>query len=163
MDVRDIAEYLIWRARYITRNGKYIDLREIYTDQKLQDWVKHPFHIGVRYSDSTSYYKKYSSSKCKQTVCLHYRLDFHFKNLCIEDAFRSAEIYFAFYYITCREFLLRTTKANVVFEYNQLQCCYQFRVCYISTMHLRYPSPNRKDVLKLFRHGKMQLKYFYFE
>jgi hypothetical protein len=35
MDVRDIAEYLIWRARYITRNGKYIDLREIYTDQKL--------------------------------------------------------------------------------------------------------------------------------
>jgi hypothetical protein len=22
--------------------------------------------------------KKYSSSKCKQTVCLHYRLDFHF-------------------------------------------------------------------------------------
>jgi hypothetical protein len=26
---------------------------------------------GVRYSDSTSYFKKYSSSKCKQTVCLH--------------------------------------------------------------------------------------------
>jgi hypothetical protein len=24
---------------------------------------------GVRYSDSTSYFKKYSSSKCKQTVC----------------------------------------------------------------------------------------------
>jgi hypothetical protein len=35
---------------------------------------------GVRYSDSTSYFKKYSSSKCKQTVCLHYGLDFHFKN-----------------------------------------------------------------------------------
>ena len=34
---------------------------------------------GVRYSDSTSYFKKYSSSKCKQTVCLHYGLDFHFK------------------------------------------------------------------------------------
>ena len=33
---------------------------------------------GVRYSDSTSYFKKYSSSKCKQTVCLHYGLDFHF-------------------------------------------------------------------------------------
>jgi hypothetical protein len=33
---------------------------------------------GVRYSDSTSYCKKYSSSKCKQTVCLHYALDFHF-------------------------------------------------------------------------------------
>ena len=33
---------------------------------------------GVRYSDSTSYLKKYSSSKCKQTVCLHYGLDFHF-------------------------------------------------------------------------------------
>jgi hypothetical protein len=32
-----------------------------------------------RYSDSTSYFKKYSSSKCKQTVCLHYGLDFHFK------------------------------------------------------------------------------------
>jgi hypothetical protein len=32
---------------------------------------------GVRYSDSTSYFKKYSSSKCKQTVCLHYGLDFH--------------------------------------------------------------------------------------
>jgi hypothetical protein len=30
---------------------------------------------GVRYSDSTSYFKKYSSSKCKQTVCLHYGLD----------------------------------------------------------------------------------------
>ena len=29
---------------------------------------------GVRYSDSTSYFKKYSSSKCKQTG-----LDFHFK------------------------------------------------------------------------------------
>jgi hypothetical protein len=27
---------------------------------------------GVRYSDSTSY-----CSKCKQTVCLHYGLDFH--------------------------------------------------------------------------------------
>jgi transcriptional regulator GlxA family with amidase domain len=27
---------------------------------------------GVTYSDSTSYLKKYSSSKCKQTVCLHY-------------------------------------------------------------------------------------------
>jgi hypothetical protein len=27
---------------------------------------------SVRYSDSTSYLKKYSSSKCKQTVCLHY-------------------------------------------------------------------------------------------
>ena len=26
---------------------------------------------SVRYSDSTSYFKKYSSSKCKQTVCLH--------------------------------------------------------------------------------------------
>ena len=24
--------------------------------------------------------KKYSSSKCKQTVCLHYGLDFHFKH-----------------------------------------------------------------------------------
>jgi hypothetical protein len=34
---------------------------------------------GIRYSDSTSYFKKYSSSKCKQTVCLHYGLDFHFK------------------------------------------------------------------------------------
>jgi hypothetical protein len=34
---------------------------------------------SVRYSDSTSYFKKYSSSKCKQTVCLHYGLDFHFK------------------------------------------------------------------------------------
>jgi hypothetical protein len=33
---------------------------------------------GVRYSDSTSYFKKYSSSKYKQTVCLHYGLDFHF-------------------------------------------------------------------------------------
>ena len=33
---------------------------------------------GVRYSDSTSYFTKYSSSKCKQTVCLHYGLDFHF-------------------------------------------------------------------------------------
>jgi hypothetical protein len=33
---------------------------------------------GVRYSDHTSYFKKYSSSKCKQTVCLHYGLDFHF-------------------------------------------------------------------------------------
>ena len=33
---------------------------------------------GVRYSDSTSYFKKYSSSKCKQTVCLHYGLDFPF-------------------------------------------------------------------------------------
>jgi hypothetical protein len=33
---------------------------------------------SVRYSDSTSYFKKYSSSKCKQTVCLHYGLDFHF-------------------------------------------------------------------------------------
>jgi hypothetical protein len=29
---------------------------------------------GVRYSDSTSYFKKYSSSKCKRTVCLHYGL-----------------------------------------------------------------------------------------
>ena len=36
---------------------------------------------GVRYSDSTSYFKKYSSSKCKQTVCLHYGLDFHSKIL----------------------------------------------------------------------------------
>jgi hypothetical protein len=27
----------------------------------------------------TSYLKKYSSSKCKQTVGLHYGLDFHFK------------------------------------------------------------------------------------
>ena len=35
---------------------------------------------GVRYSDSTSYFKKYSSSTCKQTVCLHYGLDFHFKH-----------------------------------------------------------------------------------
>ena len=34
---------------------------------------------GVKYSDSTSYFKKYSSSKCKQTVCLHYGLDFPFK------------------------------------------------------------------------------------
>jgi hypothetical protein len=34
---------------------------------------------GVRYSDSTSYFKKYSSSKCKQVVCIHYGLDFHFK------------------------------------------------------------------------------------
>jgi hypothetical protein len=34
---------------------------------------------GFRYSDSTSYLKKYSSSKCKQTVGLHYGLDFHFK------------------------------------------------------------------------------------
>jgi hypothetical protein len=33
---------------------------------------------SVRYSDSTSYFKKYSSSKCKPTVCLHYGLDFHF-------------------------------------------------------------------------------------
>ena len=33
---------------------------------------------GVRYSDSTSYFKKYSNSKCKQTVCLHYGLDFPF-------------------------------------------------------------------------------------
>jgi hypothetical protein len=34
---------------------------------------------SVRYSDSISYFKKYSSSKCKQTVWLHYGLDFHFK------------------------------------------------------------------------------------
>ena len=34
---------------------------------------------GVRYSDSTSYFKKYSGSKCKRTVCLHYGLDFPFK------------------------------------------------------------------------------------
>jgi hypothetical protein len=33
---------------------------------------------GVRYSDSTSYFRKYSSSKCNQTICLHYGLDFHF-------------------------------------------------------------------------------------
>ena len=31
------------------------------------------------WSTSPSYFKKYSSSKCKQTVCLHYGLDFHFK------------------------------------------------------------------------------------
>jgi hypothetical protein len=35
---------------------------------------------GVKYSDSTSYFK-YSSSKCKQTVSLHYGLDFHFNIL----------------------------------------------------------------------------------
>ena len=29
---------------------------------------------GVTYSESTSYFKKYSSSKCKQTVCLHTNL-----------------------------------------------------------------------------------------
>jgi hypothetical protein len=34
---------------------------------------------GLRYSDSTSYFKKFSSSKCKQTVCLHYGLDFQGK------------------------------------------------------------------------------------
>jgi hypothetical protein len=39
---------------------------------------------GVRYSDSTSYFKKYSSSKCKQTVCLHYGLDFPFNYIVIQ-------------------------------------------------------------------------------
>ena len=42
---------------------------------------------GVRYSDSTSYFKKYSSSKCKQTVCLHYGLDFPFKRYHISHNF----------------------------------------------------------------------------
>ena len=46
---------------------------------------------GVKYSDSTSYFKKYSSSKCKQTVCLHYGLDFHFKRLPGEAKFRLSE------------------------------------------------------------------------
>ena len=36
---------------------------------------------GVRYSDSTSYFKKYSSSKCKQTVCLHYGRDSPFNDI----------------------------------------------------------------------------------
>ena len=35
----------------------------------------------VRYSDSTSYFKKYSSSKCKQTVCSHYLPDIHFNHI----------------------------------------------------------------------------------
>jgi hypothetical protein len=39
----------------------------------------------VRYSDSTSYFKKYSSSKCKQTVCLHYGLDFPFNKFFTSD------------------------------------------------------------------------------
>ena len=46
---------------------------------------------GVRYSDSTSYFKKYSSSKCKQTVCLHYGLDFPFKEVTVTDCFKTKQ------------------------------------------------------------------------
>ena len=42
---------------------------------------------GVRYSNSTSYFKKYSSSKCKQTVCLHYGVDLHFNDTCFLGIF----------------------------------------------------------------------------
>ena len=54
-----------------------------FSEHKLYVSISYSFRSianqnGVRYSDSTSYFKKYSSSKCKQTVCLHYRLDFHF-------------------------------------------------------------------------------------
>jgi hypothetical protein len=49
---------------------------------------------GVRYSDSTSYFKKYSSSKCRQTVCLHYGFDFPFKTgvFALETCAKSEEL-----------------------------------------------------------------------
>ena len=50
--------------------------------------------LYVRYSDSTSYFKKYSSSKCKQTVCLHYGLDFHFKTLATRESMFVKILYF---------------------------------------------------------------------
>jgi hypothetical protein len=41
-------------------------------------------HRGVCTLNGMAHFKKYSSSKCKQTVCLHYGLDFHFKYVILE-------------------------------------------------------------------------------
>jgi hypothetical protein len=53
---------------------------------------------GIRYSDSTSYFKKYSSSKCKQTVCLHTDLTSTLRNNC------TVFLFFATYFIFCSVF-----------------------------------------------------------
>jgi hypothetical protein len=62
-------------------NVKFACSGKLYCAPLKQDDAHTPManQNSVRYSDSTSYFKKYSSSKCKQTVCLHYGLDFHFK------------------------------------------------------------------------------------
>jgi hypothetical protein len=53
---------------------------------------------GVRYSECTSYFKKYSSSKCKQTVCLHYGLDFPFKMSMFKLCYWCCTVYMKQYY-----------------------------------------------------------------
>ena len=43
---------------------------------------------SVRYSVSISYFTKYSSSRCKQSVCLHYELDGTFKDAFLNGSWR---------------------------------------------------------------------------